>query len=185
MHSSLVRYRVSAICFPEWQEDKGLKENRGDCLQGEGLDHTATTVRIYYGQCQASQSCEEMRANQDENASAEAGWRRYLWEEELQLFQCCSYPHSPHCVLAAVDSQSWSCAVLFPCCHLTQAPQSTKKLKSRALVPGLTTYMLSFLKQGGSHTLECMLEGHIWWQLVLACQPLKEQRRLSTHISVA
>lgn len=35
-----------------------------DCLQGEGLDHTCATVRIYDGQCQASQSCEEMSKEQ-------------------------------------------------------------------------------------------------------------------------
>lgn len=39
----------------------------------------------------------------------------------------------------------------------SQAPQSKKDLKSPALVLGLTAYVLSFLKQGGSRSLACII----------------------------
>lgn len=68
------------------------------------------------------------------------------------------FPYFPHHVLPAVGSQHWSCAVLCPCCHPTQAPQSKKELRSPALVPDLTSYVLSFLNRGGSCSLECILE---------------------------
>lgn len=58
VHSSLVKDRVTAVWFPERQEDKQPKGNRGDCA-GRRLDHTGAIVRTFNGQCQASQSCQE------------------------------------------------------------------------------------------------------------------------------
>lgn len=127
VHSSLVKYRVTAIYFPEWQEDEGLNENRGDGLQGEGLGHTGAIVRMYDGQCQASQSC-EMTKEQTRmrmpvlKQSGDAKRRRAVAISVLRL-----PPHSPPHVLAAVGSQSWSCAVLFLCCHPTHQLHRAKR----------------------------------------------------------